>query len=92
MLRLLLFDLARALRPGAATLGHAHVRGLGLVPAALRADLGLGGSLLLTRAIDRADRQIEDRQNRDASRLLAILCDLASRRGFGPLEWDEAGG
>ena len=75
MLQLLLFDLARALRPRAATLRHAHVRGLGRVPAALR-----------------ADRQIEDRRRRDASRLLAILCDLASRRGFGPLEWDEAGG
>ena len=89
MLQLILFDLSRALRPGAGTLVRGHVYGLGRVPASMQADLGLGGGLLLTRALQRAAAQMAERDRCDADRLLAILCALAAARGFGPLEWES---
>ena len=91
MLHLLLFDLARALRPRPATLRHGQIAALRRIPASVRGDLGLGGGLLLTRALERAEAQLADRRHRDADRLLAILSGLAARRGFGALDWDEDG-
>ena len=88
MFRLLHFDVARALRPSAATVARRRLAGLGRVPASLHGDLGLGGGMLLTRATEYADRHLAERHRRDAAWLLAILCGLAARRGFGALEWD----
>ena len=89
MLGLILFDAARAVRPRADTLRRGHVRGLGRLPGHVHADLGLRGDLLLTRALARAESHLVERRKRDADRLLAILCDLSARRGFGPVEWDH---
>ena len=88
MLQLLLFDTARALRPGRSTLIHGHLCGLERVPACTRADLGLAGDMCLGRAAERADRQVDERRRGESARLLGILSEIARQRGFGPVAWE----
>lgn len=88
MLRLLLFDVTRALRPRAGTLIRGYAAGLGRVPPMVRADLGLGPGLRFARAVEGAGGQIAARRSGDAAWLLSILSEIARRRGFGPVEWD----
>lgn len=89
MLRLILFDIARALRPRLRGLTHGHLAGLNRLPGCLHADLGFGGDMLFTRALHSAERQRAERNRRDAARLLSILSEITRRRGFGPLEWER---
>lgn len=88
MLRLILFDVTRALRPRASTLIRGYVAGLGRVPATVHADLGVGSGLQFTRAVERVDKHLAARRRGDAAWLLSILSQIACKRGFGPLEWE----
>ena len=89
MFKLMLFDTAQVLRPGVAGLMRGNLAGLRRLPPDVRGDLGLAGDLLLTRAAEVTERQVETRRQHDASWLLAILSEVATRRGFGPVEWED---
>ncbi|TVS06811.1 MAG: hypothetical protein EA407_00465 [Rhodobacteraceae bacterium] len=89
MFKLMLFDAAQALRPGATGLMRGNVAGLRRLPLHTRGDLGVAGDLLLARAAETTEHQVETRWQQDASWLLAILSEVATRRGFGPVEWED---
>ena len=77
MLRLMLFDLLRAVRPSREALVYGHVTGFQGVPPCVQVDLGLGNDMQLTRAFECAEAQLTRRRQRDAAKLLTILSDIA---------------
>lgn len=86
----MLFDTTQLFRPGVAGLMRGNLAGLRRLPSDARGDLGVAGDLLLTCAAEITERQVEARRRHDASWLLAILSEVASRRGFGPVEWEDS--